>query len=422
MSSTISTDCCLACGSASLFEVLNLGKQSPVNTLTINSVEIEGFPLVLLACESCGHAQQSCLVPPNLLFSNYTYASSTSNSLNQYSEDFATLISAVFPTNVDVLEIASNDGILLQYLAKNHANVVGIDPADEMVKRAVQRGLNAKSGFWPEDAAKLGIENFDLILGQNVFAHTPDPFGFLSSVFKHLKPGGVSIFQTSQADMVLRNEFDTIYHEHFSFFCENSARVIGERVGFTNLVTFYSPIHGGSSIYCFSKDESGKKRSYSLQREFEVKYPALNSANDFPQSRRVRSVEDWKNFGIASNQILEDMKSEVSQRKKENFRVISVGASAKGITAMKAAGLEIDFILDEAQDKIEKWIPGLGMQIHSLKDFATSERDFYIFTAWNFKEELARKLIACGAKPNSQVMFFFPDVHTVLLKDILPEL
>lgn len=419
MNNYIRSTYCLACNREKLFEVLRLGNHSPVNSLTVDNIERERFPLTLLACSHCGHAQQDCLVSPKILFADYTYASSTSNSLNEYSQIFAELIADVFDYNIEILEIASNDGILLKFLAENHLSVNGIDPAEEMVLRSVQQGLNATVGFWPNDVANLEVQYFDLIVGQNVLAHTPDPFSFMQGVSNHLKPSGIAIFQTSQADMLSRNEFDTIYHEHFSFFCENSARELGIAAGFTNLETFYSPIHGISAIYCFSKDETGEQRSRSLKERFTRMYPEENLETQFSGLRRSRTEKDWIKFGINAQNILREMKFIIAERSNAKFRTICIGSSAKGITAIKSAGVGVDVILDEAQDKIGKWVPGMEIQIQDLNQFIVSTSDFYIFTAWNFKHELARKIIGRGASLDSQVLFFFPEVHVVRLGDIV---
>jgi SAM-dependent methyltransferase len=419
MNSFIRSTHCLACDRAQLFEVLQLGNHSPVNSLTVDNEERERFPLTLIACSYCGHAQQDYLVSPEILFADYTYASSTSNLLNEYSRTFAKVIAEVFDHDVNVLEIASNDGTLLKFLAENHLSVTGIDPAEEMVLRSVQQGLNATVGFWPKDVANLEVQDFDLIVGQNVLAHTPDPFSFMRGVSNHLKSSGVAIFQTSQADMLSRNEFDTIYHEHFSFFCENSARELGISTGFTNLETFYSPIHGNSAIYCFSKDEIGEQHSRSLKERFTKEYPEENLETQFSELRRSRTENDWIKFGANAQKILNEMKFVVSEYSSAKFRTICIGSSAKGITAIKSAGVGVDVILDSARDKIGKWIPGMEIQIHDLNEFKVSDTDFYIFTAWNFKHELALKLISRGASLDSQAMFFFPKVHLVRLGDIV---
>jgi SAM-dependent methyltransferase len=409
---------CLACNREQLFEVLQLGNHSPVNSLTVDNVERERFPLNLIACNYCGHAQQECLVLPEILFADYTYASSTSNSLNEYSRTFAKLIADVFDYNTEVLEIASNDGILLKFLAENHLSVTGIDPAEEMVLRSIQQGLNAVVGFWPSDVANLEVQDFDLIIGQNVLAHTPDPLSFMQEISNHLKPSGIAIFQTSQADMLSRNEFDTIYHEHFSFFCENSARELGMSAGFTSLETFYSPIHGISAIYCFSKDKIGEEQSRSLKELFVRKYPEENLEFQFSELRKSRTKNDWINFGLNAQGILKEIKFTILERSNAKFRTICIGSSAKGITAIKSAGVGVDVILDESRDKIGKWIPGMKIQIQDLNQFIVSANDFYIFTAWNFKHELALKLISRGASLDSEVLFFFPKVHVVRLGEV----
>ena len=409
---------CVACGQGGLIKVLELGLQSPVNSLTSSPVELPLYELSLNCCLNCGHGQQQNMLLPENLFENYSYASSTSNSLKNYSNQFAKLLRDVFPREASVLEIACNDGILLRELTANGFNSVGIDPADEMVERAINEGLNAVIGFWPQENQKIPKTKFDLVVGQNVLAHNPHPIAFLEATHEFLEEDGVVIFQTSQADMVSRNEFDTIYHEHFSFFCEDSAYALSQKAGFKNLTTFYTPIHGTSAVFCFTNSDLGLNRAKKLKRTFSEFFPDSNSlqSNNY---RKTRELSDWIQFAKNADQVLVDIQNQISQARAANFRVVCVGASAKGMTTIKAANTIVDDFIDEAQDKIGKYIPGLGTQIKNFKEYTFSGKDFYVFTAWNFAREIAVKMLEQGANSNSQVLIFFPYVHLKKLNELV---
>ena len=404
---------CLACGRDGLVEVLNLGDQHPVNALKSAQVESTRYPLRLVSCTNCGHAQQAYLVEPTELFSDYFYASSTSISLDEYSRQFVETVSKAFGAKLRVLEIASNDGILLKYLSGAGFQATGIDPASRMVERAILLGLNAIEGFWPDAAPKLAGARFDLIIGQNVLAHTPDPVNFLKGVEEALAEDGLAIFQTSQADMVLRNEFDTIYHEHSSFFCENSAREAGARAGLKLLGTAYTPIHGTSPLFIFGRNDKSLNRANQPITKFGAEFPTSNTGIS-PLAARLRSSRlknDWAEFGIAANAIITQLSEKAIEVQVGEQKVVAVGASAKGITALRAAGIDADGLVDEAQDKIGIFVDGISKPISSLENELLLDDCVVFFTAWNFSRELSRKLIGRGVSPSSKAVLFFPEVH-----------
>lgn len=413
--------CCLACGNADMELVVDLGHQKPVNNLGVNGFGVAREELAVEACPSCGHGQLTKFLAPSLLFGDYLYASSTSHSLSSYQEAFAGVIaSASQGSPLRVLEIASNDGLLLQKLRDVNVRAVGLDPAARMVQRANDLGLESHLGYWPIDAARLlANEKFCLIVGQNVLAHTPDPLRFLSAVGEYLDAGGIAIFQTSQADMVENGEFDTVYHEHYSFFCERSAKILGERAGLPYFGARYSRIHGTSAIFLFAKRPSAISRIVRILdengqpwSEWREKLPPLRSP------RVNRSIEDWRTFGRLARERMSLVKNEVAKARSRGFRVVAVGAAAKGITFLRAAEIDVDLLLDEATDKVGLEIDGLKVGIDDLKTFQPSESDFYLVTAWNFASELARKLRARGADSEAPICVYFPALAISQLKEL----
>jgi 2-polyprenyl-3-methyl-5-hydroxy-6-metoxy-1,4-benzoquinol methylase len=409
---------CLACGSTDLNEVLNLGDQHPVNAIQTEPTVGARYPLRLVACANCGHAQQRYLVDPSELFSDYFYASSTSRSLDEYSHEFVLTLSKALGPDLRVLEIASNDGILLKHLNNAGYRSTGIDPAHRMVERAVSQGLDAIEGFWPDAAAQLGDQQFDVVLGQNVLAHTPGPVPFLAGVAAVLADDGIAIFQTSQADMVFRNEFDTIYHEHFSFFCERSAAEAATRAGLTLLGTVYTPIHGTSALFILGKTNAARSRAQALITSFQTDFPESNFgvAPEAMSLRRVRRASDWAKFGAAARSILAQLAQTANEIQRSGRKLIAVGASAKGITAMRAAGIDPDELVDEAIDKIGMYVDGISLPISDLdNEQLLSGNCVFFFTAWNFSRELSEKLIRRGVDPASNAVLFFPEVHEVTI-------
>lgn len=404
---------CLACGSNNVSEVLSLGHQSPVNRLTLEPGKLQSFPLALAACASCGHGQLTFHVPPEDLFVDYLYASSTSETLRNYSRDFALSLKNVVRPGGTVLEIACNDGILLSQLAAFEIPYVGVDPASQMVERCIESGLSdVVCDFWPTD--KLDNLTFDVIVGQNVLAHNPNPLEFMAAVSQSLSPGGFSIFQTSQADMVLNGEFDTVYHEHFSFFSEKSARALSERAGLVFGGTSYTTIHGISSLYGFAKDAEGARRFDDFCRNLETKVAWLppQASAKARLLRRERTENDWFSFAEDARKRMSEMVTVVEEARLQGRQIVAVGASAKGLTFLKAAGILPDVVLDDAIDKIGRWVDGLDCRITQLTGFSTEVPCTLVITAWNFSVEIMNKLKSSSKFPAGSVAVrYFPELE-----------
>jgi SAM-dependent methyltransferase len=412
---------CIACNGEELEGILDLGDQKPVNNLSEGSANLPRIALGLSACKECGHGQLTYFVTPSLLFDDYLYASSTSQSLKEYQRAFATTIfsSQKEASDFSVLEIASNDGLLLESFRKLGVEATGIDPARRMAERANKLGLKTHIGFWPQDSHLVGDIKFSLIVGQNVLAHTPDPLGFMVQTLEHLKPSGIAIFQTSQADMVRNGEFDTIYHEHYSYFCENSARILSTRAGFQYFDARYSTIHGTSAIYFFSQDAEAIATVVSA---FDTTTGEWSKWRDEEsrkfRSRVTRSMNEWREFGSMAKSRMAEVKRMTLEARSRGRRIIAVGAAAKGITFLRAANIRVDLILDEAPEKIDLEIDGLDIRITNLSSFQAQENDFFVFTAWNFSRELATKLLALGAFSDAEACLYFPSLRRTTLKNL----
>jgi len=325
------------------------------------------------------------------------------------------------PAEASILEIASNDGLLLEQFKMRNIRAVGIDPARTMAARANDRGLRTEVGFWPQHAHKFGGERFDLIIGQNVLAHTPNPKDFLASVHQHLEPDGLAMFQTSQADMVSNGEFDTVYHEHYSFFSERSAEALGKRAGFSQFAARYTAIHGTSALYLFADTTAAIERVVEAFDCAGRGWSEWRAKEEDPyRLRSDRSIDAWRAFGLKARQRMESVTTLASEAHKQGRRVIAVGAAAKSITFLRAANTEVDHLVDEAIDKIGLFVDGLDLHVESLSEFAYRNDDFFLITAWNFAEELATKLITLGVSQSGEACVYFPELWIGALGDVRP--
>ena len=244
---------CLACGSRKLENILDFGWQPAANLLVKSAQSlIEKEDLSLNFCLDCGHAQQRSFYSPKDLFSNYLYQSGTSYTLKMYFNWLAKCIARAHPPGSNVLEIASNDGSFLSALTEHSLDCEGVEPARNIAEISRNSGHRVHVGFWPLELKS----KFDVIVAQNVAAHTPDPFSFMLGIYNALSEAGVAYIQSSQIEMFENFEFDTVYHEHFSFYCANSKRILMERAGFTHSYFVRVKIHGGSLLGIFAKNES----------------------------------------------------------------------------------------------------------------------------------------------------------------------
>src|SRR5271165_1803863 len=205
---------CLACGGSHLDPYLDLGRQPLANSYHDGSAPLDEFPLGVSVCPDCWHTQLTVAVDPDLMFKNYLYVSGTTSTLSRYFVDFVLRTERDQPLTrpLRVLDIASNDGSLLEKFKLRGHVVQGVDPADNLRSRSHAKDIPTIVGYWNEAALGQIGEQFDVIVAMNVLGHITYPAEFLALCGRALKPHGRIYIQTSQALMVKNGEFDTIYH------------------------------------------------------------------------------------------------------------------------------------------------------------------------------------------------------------------
>ncbi len=250
---------CVACGHNKLQNILDFAPQPLANNFH-NGDAGESYPLGINVCENCSHAQLTVAVNPDLMFKHYLYVTGTSDTLKSYCDWFADMVSMQVAPGL-VCDIASNDGTQLDSFAKLGWQTMGIEPAQNLVKDYKHYVIN--------DYAQNVKDNLqlDVITAQNVMAHTADPLGIMKNIKKWLKPNGKAFIQTSQANMFKNGEFDTIYHEHISFFCSSSMNALCQRAGLKLINVQKSHIHGSSYIFTVGHDDGVHKDFLSIDPE-----------------------------------------------------------------------------------------------------------------------------------------------------------
>jgi len=394
MTSYIHLNDCLACGGTQLEEVLNLGYQPLANAYRLPSDRTPEatYPLVMLACTYCLHGQLSISVDQSLLYRNYLYVSGTTLTLRRYFEGFAKEISTLFPHG-NVLDIASNDGTFLELLLKEGISANGIDPAQNLVADCSRRGLNVVSGFWSSNLAKSYTNQFDVVVAMNVLAHVRDPLDFLRGCSIALKEQGRVFVQTSQARMLCNGEFDTVYHEHHSYFNTTSMEHLVTRAGLEVASVKVVPVHGQSLRWEL------KKRSQS---------PRRNATHD-EICRPPQSLKDYQEFARLAYERAKEF-HEVIEIQQARGRVVALyGSAAKAHTFLNFVKYRPDLIVDDNSLKQGLLGPGTNVAIESPQVLSSVESPIlHVIGAWNFRDEIVTRLKRVRANSEDTYLQYFP--------------
>lgn len=380
---------CVACGSTRLKQFLELGAQPLANNFHDSTKELPRYPLGLNLCLTCGHSQQLGVVRKELIFDEYPYVSGTSQTLRDYFDHFVSKVETDMPSRrLTVLEIASNDGTLLQKFAARGHFCRGVEPAKNIYSPAT-----TYQGYWDEKALAAVAAEFDVIIAMNVLGHVADPAEFLRLCKKVLAPKGRIYIQVSQARMVRYGQADTCYHEHISFFNEASFIALARRIGLNIEQLQLTEIHGGSMLVEFTSGEC------ACQPDVEK------------LERCIALEEDYDGFQAKVEAVKKRLREKCNEWMEKNYVIVGVGAAAKAMTILNFGQIKLDYIIDENPLKIGKYSPGMNIPVVSFDVLKREpENCLFIFTAWNFTDELERKLIAFRGSGRGDVGYcYFPE-------------
>jgi SAM-dependent methyltransferase len=378
---------CRSCGGKDLSVFLSLGNL-PLSDGFLEArqlVENEPrYPLDVAFCASCSLVQILETVPPEELFgADYPYFSSFTDTLLKHSEANVKerLAERKLNGNSLVVELASNDGYLLQYYQAAGVPVLGIDPAPGPVAAARAKGIDTLEAFFgSEFAAKLAAEGrrADVIHANNVLAHVADTNGFVSGIATLLKDTGVAVIECPYVkDLIEHGEFDTIYHEHLCYFSVTALAALFERHGLFITRVVPLSIHGGSlRVFVEKQDRPEDSVKQYLESERRLGMDRLDYYADF--STRVTQIR------TELNELLQGLK----ERK---ARIVGYGAAAKGTIMLNYVGIgqeTLDFVVDRNTHKQGRYIPGVRLPIASPERVLAEQPDYVLILPWNFKDEI----------------------------------
>lgn len=389
---------CLACDKCDLLPVLDLGSQPLANEYRKKPTKLPAFPLAIRLCPHCFHVQQEVAVNPDLMFRNYLYVSGTSTTMREYFSWFAEKVHTQHTSGAGkVLDIACNDGSQLAAFIARGWRGWGVDPARNLLKYSRATGATVVCDYWTQEAAGALPGPFDCILAQNVFAHTADPLSFLKAAKLAMHPGSRLFIQTSQADMFSRGEFDTIYHEHLSFFSARSMQTIAKRAGLILEDIWITPIHGGSYVFVLGHGNPGPNVAKRIAEE--------------KKAGRYR-IETYRRFGRRAREIVRTLRKKLDSLRDKGYPTVGFGAAAKGNTLLNFGSIALDYIVDDNPLKHGLYTPGMNIPIRAPSHLAKEKGDAVVVPlAWNFFEEIRAKVQLCRPRKKDIFVTYFPKVE-----------
>jgi len=368
--------------------VLDLGRVPLANALLtaqqLHEPE-DRFPLELYLCPHCALVQIGETVPPERLFRDYAYASSFSDTVVEHARALVgTLVGrrGLGPASL-VIEVASNDGYLLQFYKERGIPVLGIEPAVNIAKLAIAtKGIPTLVEFFDEELARrLAAQGklADVIHAHNVFAHVPDPNRFVGGLKQVLKPNGVAVVEAPYVrDLIAALEFDTIYHEHFSYYSLSAVEALCRRHALMICDVELVPIHGGSLRLFVA--HAGRSAS-----------AAVGELLAQEESDGLLSFEYYRDFGDRVARLKEHLLALLRRLQGQGHRIAAYGASAKGSTLMNAFGIDrrvIEFVADRSPLKQGRFTPGNHLPILPPQALLERRPDYVLLLTWNFAAEI----------------------------------
>lgn len=349
------------------------------------------YPLHVLVCEECYLVQLDEYVSPEEIFSEYAYFSSYADTWLEHARQYVEMITERLDldTTSQVVELASNDGYLLQYFEEKEVPALGVEPAENVAQAAIEKGIDTRIEFFDDETARSMVNEglqADLVIGNNVLAQVPNLNSFVSGMKRILKPGGVITLEFPHLVRLMEeNQFDTIYHEHFSYFSLITTERIFEAHGLTLFDVEELSTHGGSlRVYGCHDDDSSRSvtdRVKSLRdREIEYGLTDLETYSEFAEQVRA-TKRQLLDFLITARQ--------------EDKTVVGYGAPGKGNTLLNYCGVRTDFLdytVDRNPYKQGMYLPGTRIPIYAPDKIRETKPDYVLILPWNFKDEIMEQM------------------------------
>jgi len=381
---------CRICDAGLPAPFLDLGQQPPANNLLESPTqEEESYALAVAHCGECGLVQLIGVVNPEILFKHYLYVPSTSRVLDQH---FASMANALgeFCSSVEnplVVDIGSNEGLLLSHLKANGNQVLGVEPAENLAKSANANGIPTICDFFSPnsvDEILRGYKEPTIVTATNVMAHTDDVQGFVSNASKLVGSDGVLVIEAADVEEMLKQEtFDLIYHEHVSFFAMTPLAQLFENYGMEIFRVDHMPVQGGS-LRIFVQNTPGKR---PVEASVEARLKR--------ESSWYKDLARYVGFADGARSLRDSFTALVKERHAQGKQIAGYGLPAKANTLLNFCGLtseQISYIVEDNPLKQGMWAPGSHIPIVSADHLGTEPADCVVIFPWNLADEITAKM------------------------------
>jgi len=347
------------------------------------------YPLEAYVCGKCFLVQLKEYESPERIFSDYAYFSSYSDTWLKHASEYVDRMTALYsigPKSL-VIEVASNDGYLLQYFLAKNVNVLGIEPARNVAEAAIKKGIPTETGFFGTSLARklaAGGKTANLLLGNNVLAHVPDLNDFVEGLGIILKPGGVITMEFPHLMRLVEGvQFDTIYHEHFSYFSLMTVEQIFAAHGLTVFDVEELATHGGSL------------RIHAAHAGVRIVSGRVHEMRRLESAKGYADIGFYNGFGEKVKRAKRDILGFLVRARNDGKTIVGYGAPAKGNTLLNYCGIKTDFIdytVDRNPHKQNKFLPGSRIPVAAPERIRETRPDYLLILPWNLKDEIIRQM------------------------------
>lgn len=390
---------CRCCQGTDLHPYFDMGLMPLANSIRVGKTPSNLYPLNVNVCSNCFHSQLSIVVDREVLFGNYPYVSGISKTFQQH------CLGMVQDILIDyhrpkVLDIAANDGTLLEVFSKYGCQVLGIDPAENLIPLSAERGVPVLCDYWSKSVAESLGNKFDVITATNVLAHIDEVDDFLQACAKVLTRNGTLVIEVPyNRDLIEKCEFDTIYHEHLSYFLVSSFRHLIRRNGFYISRILPISVHGGSLRFYLK-----------LQ-------PGEDAGMDFILAEKKVGLQDYFHFQKRVQFNRNKLLLLLNQRLKQGEKVVGFGASAKGNTCINYFDLSLDYVVDDTFTKQGKYISGKDIFIEHPSKLESEDGPLNILIfVWNFYDEIKQRISTVRKGKTDRLISYVPEISGEVVK------
>ncbi len=407
---------CRICGAEALEAILDYKEMALSDSFLVSIDEMETekkFPMNLCFCKECNHLQIDEILDPGDLFSDYIYATGFSDAVIKYAKEFHDSIRKTHHENSNqnapkVLEVASNDGTVLSVFKDNGSEVLGIDPAENIVEIANNRGINSIAGFFNLESAESildGHGTFDIVVGRNVMAHVADLHGFAEGISITLSQDGFAVIEVPHLQTMFEElQYDQVFHEHIGYHSLDSFCKLYSRFGMEVFDVEKIWIHGGSIRVYLQHIGGPRKTTERVQKLI-----------DEERGLGLYEISSWNEFANRAIAHKDSITKKIIELKEEGKKIAVYGASGKGQCLLQFCQIDnsvIDYVVDKSELKHGKITPGTHIPIFPTEHIHEDLPDVILLCAWNFADEIIEQQ-ALYLEKGGKFLHPLPEPHYV---------